>query len=220
MLQTAENRNDAAKLIEAQAYFEKLAAGLPADQKALALYYAGYACYRLTNAIQDATQKEALMDVGIKHLEACIGLDKGFADGYALLAGLYGRKAGMGMMNSMKYGAKSSETMQAAFKLAPNNPRAMIMSGSSLYFRPAMFGGDKKKAVELWQRAAQILDGTPKAETPQPNWGHEEAYAWLGQAFADEGNTDAAKASYERALEINPDYGWVKYALLPALAKK
>jgi tetratricopeptide (TPR) repeat protein len=221
MLQAGENRNNAAKLIEARTYFEKLiASSSTPPQKTLALYYAGYACYRLVNTTQNDTEREAFVDAGIKHLETCVQLDKTFADGHALLAGCYGRKAGMGMMNAMKYGSKSGETMQAALQLAPNNPRAMIMSGTSLYYRPAMFGGDKKKAVELWQRAAQILDETPATETSQPSWGHEEAYAWLGQAFADEGNKDAAKAAYERALEINPEYGWVKNVLMPNLAKK
>lgn len=220
MLQLGENRNDAKALTEAQAYFEGLMnAQSTAPQKALTHYYAGYAGYRLANTTTNDDQRDAYLDNAMQHLETCVELDKNFADGFALLSGIYGRKS-TGMISAMKYGPKASTAGETALKLDPKNPRALILGATSLFFRPAMWGGDKKKAVEQWQRAAQILDDAPTKETAQPTWGHEEAYAWLGQAFADEGNADAARAAYDRALEINPDYGWVKNVLYPKLAKK
>ena len=31
---------------------------------------------------------------------------------------------------------------------------------------------------------------------------------------------DQARTAFEKALDVNPDYGWVKYVLLPELDKK
>ena len=31
---------------------------------------------------------------------------------------------------------------------------------------------------------------------------------------------EAAKTNFDKALEVNPEYGWVKYVLLPDLQKK
>jgi tetratricopeptide (TPR) repeat protein len=33
----------------------------------------------------------------------------------------------------------------------------------------------------------------------------------------DRGNLEEARAAFERALEINPEFGWVKHTLLPSL---
>jgi cytochrome c-type biogenesis protein CcmH/NrfG len=43
---------------------------------------------------------------------------------------------------------------------------------------------------------------------------------WLGQALAQRGDVEGARKEYDRALQIAPDSGWVKYVLLPALTKK
>jgi tetratricopeptide (TPR) repeat protein len=219
LLTNATVTGSVGKITESAATFAKLSETVSAPQKPLAHYYAGLANYRLTTLERDETKREQATDEALKHLEQATELDKTFADAFALLSSVYGMKA-KGMIGGMKFGPKSASVMETAQKLAPKNPRVLLLAATSLYFKPAMWGGDKKKAVETWQQAASIFDDTKKADTYLPDWGHEETYAWLGQAFASEGNTDAAKASYERALEIRPDYAWVKYVLLPKLAQK
>ena len=44
-----------------------------------------------------------------------------------------------------------------------------------------------------------------------------DAYAWLGQVAVRCGDPDAARRHYLQALEIEPQFAWVRSVLLPAL---
>jgi tetratricopeptide (TPR) repeat protein len=217
LLRTGTSKNDVPMLREAARYFVNAATTSP--HKALCYYYASYANFRLVNTAKSEAEQDAFVDEAVKYAEQSLALDDKFADAHALLASCYGRKA-KGMLGGMKYGPKASKSMEQALALAPNNPRVLMLNATSLYFKPEMWGGDKQKALEHWQKAAEIFDASPKQQTLQPDWGHEEAYAWIGYAMLESGNTDGAKAAFDRALSLNPDYGWVKYDLYAKLATK
>lgn len=192
------------------------------SRKAVALYYVGYANYTLANHPSEKETKEQNIDAGIAALEEAVKLETTFADAHALLSSLYGQKASAGMMNGMKFGSKSSIAMERAFALAPNNPRALILDGISFYFKPAMWGGDKQKALANLQKACELVEQGAAAakEAVMPDWGHAEAFAWKGLMFAKAEDNDNAKAAYERALQLAPNYNWVKFVLLPKVAAK
>lgn len=194
------------------------------NKKAAALYFVGYANYSLVNLPSEKDTKEQSADAGIAALEEAVKLEPAFADAHALLASLYGQKAAGGMMAGMKYGQKSSVTMERALALQPQNPRILMLEGVSLFFKPAMWGGNKQKALTNLQRACELAEqGSCAAkEAFMPDWGHADVFAWKGVMFArsDEADIDNAKAAYERALQIAPDYGWVKHVLLPKLGAK
>ncbi|MXW82262.1 MAG: tetratricopeptide repeat protein, partial [Rhodothermaceae bacterium] len=50
-----------------------------------------------------------------------------------------------------------------------------------------------------------------------PSWGHAHAHMRLGIAYMDQRELEKARSSFEQALEINPDFGWVKDELIPSL---
>jgi tetratricopeptide (TPR) repeat protein len=192
------------------------------SNKAAALYYVGYANYSLAVLPSEKASSEQHTDAGITALEEAIKLDPTFADAQAVLASLYGRKAGSGMMAGMQYGPKSTSTMERAIALAPQNPRVLMLEGISLYFKPAMWGGDKQKALANVQKACELSEKGACASTDAalPDWGHAEVFAWKGVMFAKGEDLDNAKAAYERALQLQPNYAWVKFVLLPKLAAK
>jgi tetratricopeptide (TPR) repeat protein len=194
------------------------------SKKAAALYFVGYANYSLVNLPSEKESKEQNTDAGIVALEEAVKLEPAFADAHALLGSLYGQKAGGGMMAGMKYGQKSAVTMERAITLQPKNPRILMLEGVSLFFKPAMWGGDKQKALTNLQRACELAEQGACAakEATMPDWGHADVFAWKGVMFAksDEADTDNAKAAYERALQLQPNYNWVKYVLLPKLSAK
>ncbi len=194
------------------------------NKKAAALYFVGYAHYSLVNLPSEKASSEQNADAGIAALEEAVTLEPAFADAYGLLASLYGQKAGGGMMAGMKYGQKSAVTMERAITLQPKNPRILLLEGVSLFFKPAMWGGDKQKGLANLQRACDLAEQGACAakEAFMPDWGHADVFAWKGLMFAksDESDTDNAKAAYERALQVEPNYNWVKYVLLPKLGAK
>jgi tetratricopeptide (TPR) repeat protein len=226
-VQKAAITGDAASLKAARELAQAAVAQMSEpNKKAAALYFVGYAHYSLVNLPSEKDTKEQNTDAGIAALEEAVKLEPAFADAYALLGSLYGQKAGSGMMAGMKYGQKSSVTMERALLLQPQNPRIIMLEGISLFFKPAMWGGNKQKALANLQRACELAEQGAYAakEAIMPDWGHAEVFAWKGIMFAksDEAGTDIdnAKAAYERALQIAPDYGWVKNVLLPKLGAK
>ena len=82
-----------------------------------------------------------------------------------------------------------------------------------------MFGGSKEKGLQGFQRAAELFAQEEPTDPIHPVWGHSRTYAWLGIAYQNQGELESARAAFEKALEIDPDFGWVKNWLLPELEK-
>jgi tetratricopeptide (TPR) repeat protein len=221
-VQEATLTGDAAALKAARDLAQSVVQQTP--HKAAALYYLGYAQYSLAVLPGEKASSEQHTDAGIAALEDAIKLDPPFADAHALLASLYGRKASGGVMAGMKYGQKSSTSMERAITLSPQNPRVLMLHGISLYFTPALWGGDKQKAIANLKKACDLAEKGACASTDAvlgailPDWGHAEAFAWKGVMFADGKDIDNAKAAYERALQLQPQYAWVKFVLVPKLS--
>lgn len=206
---------DARTVQQARALFERTTA---ADtHAALSHYYVGLASYRLIDLVDDEARSEAYMDDAQMHLENALAQRPEWAEAEALLALVYGRKAAGGMISGMRYGIKASRAMDRARESAPNNPRVLLASGISLYNTPSMWGGDTEAAIaDLRASAERFSAPAPGALTP--NWGHADAYAWLGIAYANTDRPAEARTAFERALAVRPEYGWVEHVLLPGLA--
>ena len=120
----------------------------------------------------------------------------------------------------MFIGPKAGKAIRKAMELAPDNPRVVLSAAIGDYNTPRMFGGNKESAMQGFQRAAELFALEKPAEPVEPAWGHSEAYAWLGLAYMDRDEKEPAGAAFEKALEVNPDFGWVKYVLLPELEEE
>jgi tetratricopeptide (TPR) repeat protein len=213
-------------LITSRAAFEAM---LTTDsRKDLIHYYIAYADYQLVsifNAKNKTAQSETYLEDGITQLESAKALNEKSAEVLALLGSLYGMKAGTGMINGMRFGSKSSGAFEAALALAPTNPRAVMLDGISKFYTPSMFGGDKVAAAVQFKKAADLFESASKTsgektETIEPDWGHAESYIWQGVAAMDKNDNAAAKTALDKALQIAPDYAWVKYNLYPKLSAK
>jgi len=192
------------------------------DLRAQAHYFIGLAGYRLSTLPSKLSddRKERYLDEAIEHLVKATESRKDFAEAHALLSGAFGMKAGGGMFAGMKYGPKSNKQIDRALDLAPDNPRVLLLYGIGLLYTPSMFGGDTEKAVIQFKEAAKQFEKFTSEDVTMPHWGRVEVYAWLGQAYEAEDQYEKAKEAYEKALKIDPDYGWVKYHLMPKLAEK
>ena len=220
LIRDATNHGSVDSLKQARALAERATNG--SAHRALAHYYVGLADYRMLNQFAEDAEKhrERVLKDAISHLKRATEIDAEMADAWALLTGCYGQMMGMHPMRSMSLGPKANEAMKKAKTLAPKNPRVWIISGTQDYFTPSMFGGDKERAFEKFKKAARLAEQETVKDPLKPNWGHADAYAWIGIAHMNEERYDQAKAAFENALDVNPDYGWVKSVLLPKLEKQ
>ena len=99
-----------------------------------------------------------------------------------------------------------------ALKADPKSPEAWVQCAGALLFTPEMFGGDADEAVVAFKKAVQYYEAQPEHTS---NWRYLDALAWLGQAYQKADRPEQAAEVFTKALEIEPDFGWVKYKLLP-----
>lgn len=204
------------QLQQARAHFERLLTGK--QREALVRYYLGYCDYRLAiyyRQKSDLKMTNKHLEQAVLQLEAANKLNNKFAEALALLASCYGQQIGMAPMLGMTLGPKSAQLMQTAVQLAPENPRVAMLEAISAYYTPESFGGSKSAAFAGFQRATQLFEQGKSIDPSQPDWGHAEAYAWLGLAHLDKNNNAAARQAFDHALKLTPDYAWVKNQLYP-----
>ena len=224
MLRVGESEGKSDKIQQARATFERATAD--ESLATLAHYYAAYAAHQLvdllTGSNPDIPKRELLVhiDYAIHHLEESTQRDPSFAEGWALLASVYGRKISLKPLLGMTLGQKSRRAQRTAVEIAPDNPRVVLLKAIGDFNTPRMWGGSKKRAIEGLRRAATLFQEESVSNPLQPSWGHSDVYAWLGIAHLDEDNLSEARKAFEKALTIDPEFGWVKYDLMPSLERR
>jgi tetratricopeptide (TPR) repeat protein len=187
------------------------------EWQALAEYYLGYADYRLGVVVHRMDKERSIvyLDSAVQHLETAIEKQNDFADAHALVSSCYGMKISFAPLKGIVLGPKSRMEMERARRLSPDNPRVALLEAISTYNTPGLFGGGKERGLEAMKRASELFDRWNAPDSLLPDWGKAEVYAWIGLAYLDRKESILARKAFESALRINPDYGWVKYALLP-----
>ncbi|MEM7262371.1 MAG: tetratricopeptide repeat protein [Planctomycetota bacterium] len=187
------------------------------DLHAWAHYYLALTDYRTIPAVQKK-DKEALtahLETAIRSAEKAIELEPKHAEAHALLSSLLGRKISLDPSQTMTLGMRSSQLMLTAKQIAPKNPRVLLLDGISKLHTPEQWGGGAKSALVLLTKSVEQFSAKEKASKLEPTWGEDEAHAWLGVTQLKLGKRKRARAAFERALEINPKFDWVRKELLP-----
>lgn len=186
-------------------------------ENGLVHHYLGYALYRVATLRFAADPDGALATLfeAESSLLRSIELEP-VPESHALMSSVLGRQIvsdATAMSLSMRAGAE----MRRAVEMGPRNPRVKVLEGISAFHTPSMYGGGHDIALDRFLAAAALFE-EDAPESPLPAWGRAEVYAWLGQTYVALRMPEEARAAYERALEIEPSYAWVRDTLLPALS--
>lgn len=141
--------------------------------------------------------------------------DENSAETHALLSAILGLKIALSPIKGMLYGSKSSRAANKGIQLAPDNGFTNFVQGNNLFHTPSMFGGDVKESIAYLEKATLIY----AQKQPLQIWEYMNTLALLGQAYHAQEDYKKAKITYETALEIAPNFGWVQYSLLPMTEK-
>ncbi len=137
---------------------------------------------------------------------------------YALLSCAYGKKSSLSTFAAFYYGLKARDYIYEARDLDAKNPKVYLIAATHLMHAPESFGGDKDWAERLLKKALEIND---KQRSPRLiKWAADsEIYAYLAQLEILRANKASAEKYMEKALSLQPDYGFVKYDLKEQLRK-
>ena len=136
------------------------------------------------------------------------------ATAFSYKGAFMGMRIGLNRIKSVYLWPESKGYIDKALKLEPNNVQAIIDKGNLLFYSPNMLGGDKEEALELFHKAEKIME---KNKDTDHNWEYLNLLVTMAKAYEKLDNLQEAKHYYEKALQKEPNFKWVKDDLYPKL---
>ncbi|MBW6536922.1 MAG: tetratricopeptide repeat protein [Mariniphaga sp.] len=177
-------------------------------------YQYGYVAWCLGNDKKnDAKHYLSLLEKNLERLKNTAGETAEF---HAYTAAAYGFKIGLSTWRAPFFGPKSMEHAEIA--LAKNNQsfQGNMEMGNIWNHMPSIFGRSDEKALSYYSKALEIMESKSE-EIKRHNWIYLNLLTLVGQMQKEMGNTDSARKYFEQALQIEPNFIWVKEELLPSL---
>ncbi|HLX08390.1 MAG TPA: hypothetical protein VKY89_11060 [Thermoanaerobaculia bacterium] len=191
----------------------------------LAHYWAGFASWRI--AINGASHGmgrddlKANLERAETDFEAAIRLRDDFADAYGAAAGVQSWLLVFLQDDPAAFRQvldSGSHHLTRALRLAPDNARVLWVEGGSIAFKPAAYGGDVQRGMQIYRRAAEVAEA-PDPSSPLPDWGKPEVLMSLAYFHLNQAAPDLAAATEEAhaALRLQPEWSYVRDILLPMI---
>jgi hypothetical protein len=194
-------------------------------------YWRGFAMWRRTiNGFNDSVDPHELandLSTAISEFQQAEKLDPDFIDAAIGEVGCEMNLIYIHQANPEERRQHITAAQQLSKRIqatAPDNPRFLWLLGGSLWIRPAEAGGSHAKALEAYHHGLAVLDsaGPPTPDSLAPQWGEPELLMSLAWSSLNASNPNPAAAErYARsALQIVPNWHYVRDILLPQIEKK
>lgn len=151
-----------------------------------------------------------------KNLEKLKDISGEIAEYHAYTAAAYGFKIGLSTWRAAFFGPKSMDHAKKALVKNSLSFQANMEMGNIWNHMPAVFGGSDEKALLYYSKALEIIEKMPE-KILENNWIYLNLLTLVGQMHKELGNPNQAKKYFEQALQIEPNFVWVKEELLPSL---
>lgn len=144
---------------------------------------------------QDNKLLKEAAEAGVDAARKAARLDPDSSQAHWLTGDMLGQLIPLVFAGGMRYGPQSNREVEKALQLDPKNANAYVTRAVAYYFSPAMFGGDKQKAVEFLRKAIELDPSSDAAAT---------AHVWLARADLAQGRKREALQEIQAALKIDP----------------
>jgi len=173
------------------------------ESDAMRGYYAGLANYRLALlwAERDKSRARNAVEKCVGTLGAVVKAQPDFAAGLALQSACLRTLAMIAPWKPLA-GSKSTGQMERAVKLAPKDPRVLLLEA----LETGEGGRIDEPSLKKLKKAAAAFEAERQGVDKTPGWGAAEVYTYLGRGYLDRGDVLAARDALERALLIAPDF--------------
>jgi tetratricopeptide (TPR) repeat protein len=220
LLKKADVYFDDDMYLKARGLFER--ASFADNENFFADYYLAYTDYRLAvyyMQTKDNIQFENYIESATKELKSLLEKDENNAEVISLLGTVYGIQVSRDPSLGPSLGSQNVALTSQALGIEPNNPRVLLQIGISKLNTPEFFGGSKTKALEYFKKSVKAFETSGESIT-NIEWGYLDALAWLGITYDQLKDYNSAIETFNKALEIEPNFSWVKNNLLPSAQEK
>ncbi|HET7756821.1 MAG TPA: hypothetical protein VFK87_06165 [Steroidobacteraceae bacterium] len=174
-------------------------------------YYAGLLAWRraqLAAAVPAGAGDSAaqLSDRCVDSLDDALGASREFAEGLALRATCRLAPVELAGRHGPLAARRGGQELEEALRLAPANPRVLLLVGLSDYQLPPALGGNKERALTRLRAAVAAFEAERRGTERLPGWGAAEAYFYLARDLLDHADPVGARDALERALLIAPEF--------------
>ena len=180
-------------------------------------YEYGYIGWCLGNDKKKQAKKSLeLMEENLETLKDYEGATAAY---HAYTAAAIGFKIGLSNWRAPFLGPKSMDHAKNAMATDSLNFQANAEMGNIWNHMPAIFGGSAEKALRYYQKAVTIYENS-EDELKHKKWLYLNFIAISGKLEFEQNNYSKALQLYKKALNIEPEFIWVKDELLPELNKE
>jgi tetratricopeptide (TPR) repeat protein len=185
---------------------EQLGGEIGADDE-LRSYYAALANYRLGLLYGARDQDRARDAIGrcVDNLNRALKARKDFPEALALQSACLESQASLRPWMAPLSASKRNSQIERALKLAPKNPRVLMVG--------ALETKDKSQAIAQLKKAVVAFEKERQDVERAPGWGAADAYVYLGRTYLDSGAVMEAREAFERALVIAPEFAQARRLL-------
>jgi tetratricopeptide (TPR) repeat protein len=171
-------------------------------------YHLAHAEYRFGQLLSERHSRaaESAFSDCIDELKPVIDKDVKSAEGMVLQSACYSGLADLRSLEAVLLRTRAADRLKSALKLAPRNPRALLLSAAQNMRHAKAGTPENHKAFAELQLAAQLFEQSSGTSEDAPGWGHAEAYLALGRELQARGDRVGARNWIEKALIAAPDY--------------
>jgi len=179
-------------------------------------YQYGYIAWCIGNEKKDIAKR--YLKLAYEYLSKLEKENFNLSDIYAYKSAFVGFEIGLNPFKAPFIGSKSIEYAIRSLSLDSLNYLAYIQLGNAEYYKPKIFGGSKQKAIKYYLKALRIMEYN-KNEI-KIDWNYLNLIANIGKVYFEMSDYDNSKKYFEKVLQIEPNFTWVKNELYPELLKK
>ena len=152
-----------------------------------------------------------------ENIEKLAGIPRYESSAYSFQGAMYAYRISMARWRAVFWGQRSMNLVDKAIETDPANPSAWIEHGNAMFYAPVALGGSKEDAVKSYSRAISLME---KSMEDMHRWLYLNTLVSLAKSYQETGNRTMAINTYQKALDYEPDFKWVKEDLLPKMLKQ
>jgi tetratricopeptide (TPR) repeat protein len=113
----------------------------------------------------------------------------------------------------------SKAALEKARSLAPKHPLVVLEEAIDWFYKPVQLGGSQEHGLALFQESIKHIEQWSQNDVAYAKWWKATALMMLGQAYLSTENAVAAEETFWAALAVQPDFEYVKSAMMPMTQK-